>query len=53
MKQEAEAAKQLPINRSSSATTINTNPSSLRALQKKFAASSDCLDGEVVVFGAW
>ena len=51
VKEEAEAARKLPINRSSSATTINTNASSLRALQKKFAASSDNLDGEAVVFG--
>ena len=49
MKEEAEAAKKLPINRSSSATTINTSASSLRALQKKFAASSDNLDGEAVL----
>ena len=50
VKEESEAAKKLPINRSSSATTVNTNASSLRALQKKFAASSDNLDGEAAVF---
>ena len=50
VKEEAEAARKLPINRSSSASTINVNPGSLRALQKKFAASSDNLDGKVARF---
>ena len=50
VKGEAEAAKKLSMNRSSSASTINVNPGSLRALQKKFAASSDSLDGNVTGF---
>lgn len=48
VKEEAEAARKLPVNRSSSASTVNTNSSTFRSLQKKFAASSDRLDGEAV-----